>query len=70
MKTRVKCSLHDCLYFHAVDEASESLHLCDCSHPDKYMHLNQVPCPIYKKNWSKLNAPDVAKFRALRRRAG
>ncbi|MBX3728020.1 MAG: hypothetical protein KF858_02450 [Candidatus Sumerlaeia bacterium] len=70
MKIRVTCSLNDCFYHHAVTGLDDEIHACDCSHPDKPMHLRQVPCPIYKKNWSKLNAPDVSKFRQLRRRVG
>ncbi len=57
---RVKCTMTDCLRFNKPADTAQGSDACDCSHPEKDMHVGQYPCPLYKTEWSTLDSTNLA----------
>lgn len=64
---RVKCVLTDCVYFNKPTDPTAGPTDCDCAHAEKHLSVGAAVCPLYKKDWQKLNGA-AALAKALRKR--
>ncbi len=68
---RVKCTMSDCVRYNRPTGVMPGSDACDCSHPEKDMHREQYPCPLYKKEWSAMDTGNLAaRFRNRGRKVG
>ncbi|MCC6546852.1 hypothetical protein IT570_06745 [Candidatus Sumerlaeota bacterium] len=61
---RCLCKLSDCAFYTAVPDYPDQ---CDCTHTDK-QHYMHNPCPLYRKNWAKLDGDKMKSINAIRKK--
>lgn len=50
-----KCPRTECVFF---GDAPGGTDTCYCRHPEKQYHLNEIPCPLFRIDWSKTSGQE------------